>query len=55
MTKQELMAAVEAAKKETKEALQLVYDSLNEGQKKKLLKQNKVKPLFDRHKVSYDQ
>lgn len=32
MTRDELMAAVEAAKTETKTALQLVYDELNKGQ-----------------------
>jgi hypothetical protein len=55
MTREELMAAVEAAKAETREALQLVYDSLNQGQQKKLLKQDGVKALFDRYKVEYKQ
>ena len=36
---------------ETKEALQLVYDSLNNGQQKKLLKDEDVKALFDRYGV----
>ena len=36
MTKKELIAAVENAKAETKNALQTVYDALNQGQQKKL-------------------
>ena len=38
---------------ETKEALLLVYDTLNQGQQKKLLKDEKVKALFDRYGVAY--
>lgn len=37
----------------TKEALQTVYDSLNSGQQKQILKVKKVKELFDRYKVNY--
>lgn len=40
-----------AVYKETKDALQLVYDSLNQGQQKKLLKDDEVKALFDRYGV----
>jgi hypothetical protein len=39
---------------ETKDALQLVYDSLNQGQQKKLLKDEDVKALFDRYGVDYE-
>lgn len=53
MTKSELTAAVEAAKTETRSALQTVYDSLNQGQQKKLLKEEAVKELFDRYGVEY--
>lgn len=45
-------AAVVAA--DTKEALQLVYDTLNQGQQKKLLKDEKVKALFDHYGVIYN-
>lgn len=38
----------------TKEALQAVYDALNAGQKKQILKHEKVKVLFDRYEVEYD-
>ena len=53
MKKSELTAAVEAAKTETRNALQMVYDSLNQGQQKKLLKEEAVKELFDRYGVEY--
>ena len=38
---------------ETKVALQTVYDALNRGQQKKLLKDECVKELFDRYGVVY--
>ena len=43
----------DAVAAETKEALQLVYDTLNQGQQKKLLKDEKVKALFDQYGVNY--
>jgi glucan phosphoethanolaminetransferase (alkaline phosphatase superfamily) len=54
MTKADLTAAVKAAKTETKEALQLVFDALNQGQQKKILKNDNVKALFDRYGVNYE-
>lgn len=54
MTKKELTTAVEAAKAETKAALQTVYDTLNQGQQKKLVKDEAVKALFDRYGVVYE-
>lgn len=53
MKKEKLFTAVEAAKSETRDALQTVYDSLNQGQQKKLVKDEKVKALFDLYGVSY--
>jgi hypothetical protein len=53
MKKSELIAAVEVAKTETRNALQTVYDSLNQGQQKKILKEEAVKELFDRYGVEY--
>ena len=53
MTKDALTAAVEAAKAETKSALQTVYDALNQGQQKKVVKNAEVKELFDRYGVNY--
>ena len=40
---------------ETKEALQTVYDALNQGQQKKIVKDEKVKALFDRYGVDYSE
>ena len=53
MTKKELIAAVENAKAETKSALQTVYDALNHGQQKKIVKDEAVKALFDLYGVKY--
>lgn len=53
MTKDALTAAVEAAKEETKSALQTIYDALNHGQQKQIVKDEKVKALFDRYGVEY--
>lgn len=53
MKKSELTEAVEAAKAETREALQTVYDALNQGQQKKIVKDEKVKKLFDLYGVVY--
>jgi hypothetical protein len=55
MKKAELTAAVGAAKTETKNALQTVYDTLNQGQQKKLVKDEKVKALFDLYGVEYSE
>lgn len=54
MTKEELRTAVDEAKAETRTALQTVYDSLNQGQQKKIVKDEAVKTLFDRYGVVYD-
>ena len=40
---------------ETRVALQTVYDALNQGQQKKILKEESVKELFDRYGVEYTQ
>ncbi len=44
-------AAAETATAETRAALQTVYDNLNQGQQKKLLRSPEVKALFDRYAV----
>lgn len=38
---------------ETQSALQTVYDALNQGQQKKIVKEEAVKTLFDRYGVVY--
>lgn len=54
MKREDLFNKVAAVKSETKEALQLVYDGLNRGQQKKIIKNEAVKALFDRYNVSYE-
>ena len=54
MTREDLFNKVAAVKSETKEALQLVFDSLNKGQQKKIIKNEAVKALFARYNVSYE-
>lgn len=54
MKRQDLIEKVAAVKSETQAALQLVFDSLNQGQQKKILKDADVKALFDRYGVVYE-
>ena len=51
MRKTDLTNAVELAKTEIKNALQTVYDALNQGQQKKIVKDDAVKALFDLYGV----
>ena len=53
MKRQDLFDKVTAAKMETKDALQTMYNALNQGQRKKIVKNEKVKALFDRYNVTY--
>jgi Fe2+ or Zn2+ uptake regulation protein len=53
MRKAELTQVVENCRAQTKEALQTVYDALNQGQQKKIVKDEKVKALFDLYEVEY--
>lgn len=53
MKKNELQEKVLAVKTETQAALQLVFDSLNQGQQNKLLKEDAIVKLFDRYGVQY--
>ena len=53
MLKTTLNEAVARCKDETKTALQTVYDALNQGQQKKIVKDETVKALFDRYGVVY--
>ena len=53
MTKTELTTKTDAAIHETRDALQTVYEALNYGQKQKIVKDEKVKALFDRYGVDY--
>ena len=53
MKKTTLDNKVAEVKTETKTALQTMYDSLNQGQQKKIVKNEEVKALFDRYGVEY--
>lgn len=53
MKRNELKQKMDDAVNETRAALQTVYDALNQGQQKKILKDDAVKALFDRYGVEY--
>jgi hypothetical protein len=53
MTKHELQVKTDRAVQVTKYALQTVYDALNPGQQKKILKDEAVKKLFDLYEVEH--
>lgn len=53
MDRHKLFDAVRDTKNEIKEALQTLYDALNSGQQKKIVKDEKVKNLFDLYGVEY--
>ena len=55
MTKEELFNKVNEVKKEIQQALQIMYDALNKGQQKKIIKNEEVKKLFDRYGVNYEE
>ena len=54
MNKTTLNEAVAKCKDETRVALQTVYDALNQGQQKKIVKNEAVKALFDLYGVEYE-
>lgn len=51
MTKEQLDTKVAEVKNETKIALETMYQALNSGQQKKILKDEKVAALFERYGV----
>lgn len=53
MNKKNLETAVSVTKNSTKEALQLLYDNINKGQQKQIVKREKIKKLFDTYNVKY--
>lgn len=53
MKKAKLTEAVTAHKTETKKALQLLFDNINKGQQKQIVKREEIKKLFDRYGVEY--
>ena len=54
MNKHPLRRKTDEVISETKTALQTVYDALNQGQQKKILKDEKVAKLFKRYNVITD-
>lgn len=54
MTRTEMNAKVEAYKTETHDALQIVWDATNKGQRNKLLRNEEVKAILDRYGVNYE-
>ena len=51
MTKTELTQATDACIAETHDALQLLWDNINQGQRKQLYKREDIKALLDRYGV----
>ena len=54
VTKQQLASALVKAKDETRESLQLLWNNVNKGQKKQILKNEEVVEMFDRFGVVYE-
>lgn len=55
MLKSELVNNTNAVIDGTRAALQTMYDALNQGQQKKIVKNEDVKALFDRYGVIYSE
>lgn len=53
MKKLDLTAATNAAKTEYKEALQTLWNNINQGQRKQLIKNEAIKAILDRFGVEY--
>ena len=53
MKKSELTENVAATMADTKAALQTLWDSINQGQRKQLIKREEIKTLLDRYGVAY--
>lgn len=54
MKKNKLTEAVTKAKNETGAALQVIWDEINKGQQKQLVKHEHIKELLDRYGVYYE-
>lgn len=52
-TKSEVQNATAAAKENFRNVLQYIYSTLNQGQKKKLVKDERVREYFDLFGVEY--
>lgn len=54
MKKYELSQRLTANMSETKAALQTLWDNINQGQQKQLMKRGEIKALLDRYGVEYE-
>ena len=54
MKKTNLEQSVLKFKTETRDALQLLFNNVNKGQKKKLIKKEEILHLFDTYGVNYN-
>ena len=50
---QDLYEKAATVREETRVALQTIYNEMNQGQQKKIIKDKDVKDLFDRYGVEY--
>lgn len=55
MKKSDLTATVQAVRTETRNVLQTMYDALNQGQQKQIVKDEAVKAWFYRYGVEYSE
>lgn len=55
MTKEELETKTDSVIFETKNAIETIYNALNQGQRKQIVKNESVKKLFDQYKVDYEE
>ena len=53
MKRNELKTKTTAVKNDTTSALQIVWDATNKGQRKKLLKDERIIKIFNRYNVDY--
>lgn len=51
MTKSELTTRTNAAWQQTHDALQLVWDATNKGQRQKLLRNDEIKAMMERYRI----
>lgn len=54
MTRGELTFCVGRAREEAREALQMLFDNVNKGQQKQLVKNEEIRNMFDTFGVKYE-
>ena len=55
VTKEHLKSVVDSAKTKTREALQELFNEINKGQQKQIVKRENIKALFDLYGVEYEE